>query len=90
MSKVKNSELCLKRKPNSWFVNNYFDLDLKAFQAIWINNLFLMSITQRHKFVYISRKLKITVKKTMKQAAKEVFDNNMHHHDTMKIIAKAN
>ena len=25
----------------------------------------------------------------MKQAAKETFDNNMHHNDTMKIIAKA-
>ena len=25
----------------------------------------------------------------MKQAAKEVFENNVHHHDTMKIIAKA-
>ena len=25
----------------------------------------------------------------MKQAAKEVFENNMHHHDTMKLIAKA-
>ena len=24
-----------------------------------------------------------------KQAAKEAFENNMHHHDTMKIIAKA-
>ena len=25
----------------------------------------------------------------MKQAAKEAFENNMHHHDTMKKIAKA-
>ena len=25
----------------------------------------------------------------MKQAAKEAFENNMHHHDTMKTIAKA-
>ena len=25
----------------------------------------------------------------MKQAAKEVFEDNMHHHDTMKAIAKA-
>ena len=25
----------------------------------------------------------------MKQAAKEAFENNMHHHDTMKRIAKA-
>ena len=26
---------------------------------------------------------------TMKQAAKEAFENNMHHYDTMKTIAKA-
>ena len=26
---------------------------------------------------------------TMKQTAKEAFENNMHHHDTMKTIAKA-
>ena len=25
----------------------------------------------------------------MKQAAKEAYENNMHHHDTMKTIAKA-
>ena len=25
----------------------------------------------------------------MKQAAKEAFENNMHHHDAMKTIAKA-
>ena len=25
----------------------------------------------------------------MKQAAKEVYENNMHHQDTMKTIAKA-
>ena len=27
--------------------------------------------------------------KEMKQAAKEVFESNMHHNDTMKTIAKA-
>ena len=26
----------------------------------------------------------------MKQAAKEAFENNIHHHDTMKTIANAN
>ena len=25
----------------------------------------------------------------LKQASKEAFENNMHHHDTMKTIAKA-
>ena len=27
--------------------------------------------------------------KAMKQAVKEIFDNNMHHQDTMKTIATA-
>ena len=27
--------------------------------------------------------------RAMKQAAKEAFENNMHHHDTMKTIARA-
>ena len=26
--------------------------------------------------------------KAMKQAAKKIFDSNMHHHDTMKAIAR--
>ena len=26
---------------------------------------------------------------TMKQTTKETFNNNMHHHDTMKTISKA-
>ena len=37
--------------------------------------------------VNISQKRKIDVQK--KKAIKEVFENNMHHHDTMKTIAKA-
>ena len=34
-------------------------------------------------------KTKDRCQQTMKQAAKEDFENNMHHHDTMKTIAKA-
>ena len=34
-------------------------------------------------------KTKDQCSQAMKQAAKEAFENNMHHHDTMKTIAKA-
>ena len=43
ISKDQDLELHLKRQPNSCFVNNYFDVGLKAWQA---NMLFLMSIRQ--------------------------------------------
>ena len=46
---------------------------------IWTYNLFSMSAKQWHTCVKHA---------AMKQAAKEAFENNMHHHD-MKTIAKA-
>ena len=33
ISKDEDLGLHLKREPNSYFVNNYFDVDLKAWQA---------------------------------------------------------
>ena len=44
ISKDGNLELHLKRKPNSCFVNNYFDVGLKAWQANM--DIFLMSTRQ--------------------------------------------
>ena len=44
--KDEDLKLQLERKPNSWFVNNYFDVGLKTWQEIWTCNLFLMSIKQ--------------------------------------------
>ena len=44
VSKDHYLELHLKRQPNSCFVNNYFDVDLKAWQTNMIFNLLLTSI----------------------------------------------
>ena len=52
-------------------------------KQIWVFNLFLMTMCQ-----YFS-KTEDHCSKAMKQAAKEAFENNMHHHDTLKTIAKA-
>ena len=40
ISKDEDLELHLQLKPNSCFVNNYFDAGLEAWQQIWIYNLF--------------------------------------------------
>ena len=71
------------------FVNNYFDVGLKAWQA----NMDIQPVLNEYKAVpymcqYFS-KTEDQCSKAMKQAAKEGFENNMHHHDTMKAIAKA-
>ena len=53
-------------------------LGLKLDRQTWTWNLLLMSMRQRH-----------ICSQAMKQAAREAFENNMHHHDIMKLIAKA-
>ena len=79
----------LKSQPNSCFVNNYFDFGLKAWQA----NMDIQAVFNEYKAVtYMSRyfsKTEDQCSQTMKQAAKEAFENNTHHHDTMKTIANA-
>ena len=89
ISKDEDLELHLKREPNSCFVNNYFDVGLKAWQA----NMDIQHVFNEYKVVaymcqYFS-KTEDRCSQTMKQAAKEAFENNMHHHDTMKAIANA-
>ena len=79
----------MKRQPNSCFVNNYFDVGLKA----WQTNMDIQLVFNEYKAVtymcqYFS-KTEDQCSQAMKQAAKETFENNMHHHDTMKTIAKA-
>ena len=79
----------MKRQPNSCFVNNYFDVGLKA----WQTNMDIRLVFNEYKAVtymcqYFS-KTEDQCSQAMKQAAKEAFENNMHHHDTMKTIAKA-
>ena len=88
ISKDEDFELQLKRQPNSCFVDNYFDVGLKTWQA----NTDMQPIFNEYKavtmFQYFS-KTKDQCLQTMEKAAKETFENNMHHHDTMEIIAKA-
>ena len=79
----------LKREPYSCFVNNYFDVGLKAWQA----NMDIQPVFNEYKAVtymcnYFS-KTEDRCSQAMKQVAKKVFENNMHHHDTMNTIAKA-
>ena len=89
ISKDEDLELHLKRESNSCFVNNYFDVGLKVRQA----NMDIQPVFNEYKAVtymcqYFS-KTEDRCSQAMKQAAKEAFENNMHHHETMKTIAKA-
>ena len=79
VSKDPYLELHLKREPYSCFVNNYFNVGLKAWQTNMTFNLFLTSITVTED----------QCSQAMKQVAKEAYENKMHHHHTMKTIAKA-
>ena len=82
-------ELLLKRVHNSCFVNNYFDVGLKAWQAnIDIQPVFNEYKAVEYMYQYFS-KAEDQCSQTIKQAVKEAFENNMHPHDTMKTIAKA-
>ena len=92
MSISKDEELKqhLKGEPNSRFVNNYFDISLKAWQANRdIKPVFNEYNTVKYMCQYFS-KIGNQCSQAIKQAVKDAFDNNMHHHDTIKAIAKAN
>ena len=79
----------MKREPNSCFVNNYFDVGLKPWQAnMDIQLVFNESKAVAYMCQYFS-KTEDQCSQAMKQAAKESFENNMNHHDTMKTFAKA-
>ena len=80
ISKDDDLELHLKRQPNSCFVNNYFDVGLKAWQ---VNMKAVTYLCQ-----YFSKN-EDQCSQSMKEADKEAFENNMHHHDTMKTIFRA-
>ena len=89
ISKDEDIELHLKRQPNSCFVNNYFDIALKA----WQTNIDIQAVFNEYKavaymFQYVS-KTEDQCSQVMKQAANKAFENDKHHHDTMKKIAKA-
>ena len=82
-------EQYLKIEPNSCFINNYFDVSLKA----WQENMDIQPVFNEYKAVaymcqYFS-KIEDQCSQAIKQPAKEAFENNIHYHDTMKSIAKA-
>ena len=89
ISKDEDLELHLKRQPNSCFLDNYFDVGLKARQT----NMDIQPVFNEDKALIYMRqyfsKTEDKCSKAMKQAAKEAFENNIHHHDTAKAIAKA-
>ena len=86
--KDEDLELHLKRQPNSCFVNNYFDVGLKA----WHANMDIQPVNEYKVITYMCQyfsKTEDQCSQAMKQAAEEAFENSMHHHDTMKTTAKA-
>ena len=64
ISKDEELELHLKREPNSCVANNYFDVNLKAWQVIMKKKPVLMIVRESRKCVNISQKLKISVQKS--------------------------
>ena len=89
ISKDEHLELHLKRQPNSCFVNSYPDGGLKD----WPANMDIQPVFNEYKSttymrIYFS-KTEEQCSEAMKQAAKDAFENNMHHHGIMKTIAKA-
>ena len=88
ISKDADLELHLKRQPNSFFVDNYFDVGLKACLA----NMDIQPVFNEYKAVtYMCQcfsKTEDQCSQALQQAAKEAYENNMHHHDAMKTIAK--
>ena len=88
ISKDEDLELHLKRQPNPCFVNNYFDVALKA----WLANMDIQLVFNEYNAVtymcqYFS-KTEDQCSQAIKQAAKEAFENNMNYHDTMKKVAE--
>ena len=89
MSKDEDLVLHLKQEPSSCFLNNHCDVGLKA----WQENIHIQLFFNEYKIVtymcqYFS-KTEDQYLQNMKEASKEAFENNIHHHDTMKVIAKA-
>ena len=74
----------MKRQLNSCFVNNYFDVDLKAWQA----NMDIQPVFNKYKAVTYMYQYFSKTEVQCSQAAKEAFENNTRHHGTMKTIAK--
>ena len=89
ISKDGDLELHLKNQPNFCFVNNYFDVGLKAWQAIMdIQPVFNEYNAVTYMCQYFS-KTEDQCSQVIKQAVKEAFENHMHYHGIMKTISRA-
>lgn len=66
----------MKIEPNTCLVNNYFDVALKAWQAIMAMINQFKSVT--FMFLYFC-KTEDQCFQTLKETAKEAFKSNMHH-----------
>ena len=89
ISKDEHLELHLKRQPSSCFVDSYHDGGLKDWHAnMDIQVVFneYKAVTYMHKYF---SKTEGQCSQAMTKAAKEAFENNLHHNGTMKTIAKA-
>ena len=85
ISKDEDLALHLKRQLNSCFASNYLDIDLKAWQASMDIQPFFNEFKAVTYMCQHFSKTEINVQ----TSSQETFENNMHHHDTMKTIAKA-
>ena len=79
ISKDEDLELHLKKEPDSCFVNNYFDIFLKTWQA----NMDIEPVFNEYKAVtymcqYFS-KTEDQCSKAIERGAKGAFENNMHN-----------
>ena len=75
ISKDEDIEIHLKKQPNSCFANNYFDVDLKAWQVNTDIHIFLrMSKRQCDTCVEISQKLKINVQEPWNKQPKKLWE----------------
>ena len=74
--------------PYYCFVNNYFDVGLKAWQNLDIEPAFneYKVVTDMFQLFW---KTEGQCSQAMKQSAKDTFENNMHYYATMKTIPKA-
>ena len=82
-------QLHLKCPTNSCFVNNYFDVGLLAWEA----NMDIQPVFNHYKVVtnmcsYLSKQEE-ECSQAMKQAVKEVFENNLDNYQQMKRVAHA-
>ena len=87
ISKDEDIEIHLKKQPNSCFANNYFDVDLKAWQVNTDIHIFLrMSKRQWHMCRNFS-KTEDQCSRALKQAAKKAL-RTTYLYGTMKRFAK--